>query len=128
MYHIIKKALTTNIALKIVSIMLGYALWNTVSQQQTVTVSHDVPLYFYNMPQSYHINAPETVTIALEGKKKYLKLLAPEQLAIHINGQELHIGEQPLIMNEKKLFLPEIIKLVNYSPTVITIDAQEQIS
>lgn len=108
--------------------MLGYALWNIVSQQQTIIISREAPLYFYNIPQSYHVNAPETVTISLEGKKKYLKLLSSEQLAIHINGQELHIGEQPLIMNEKKLFLPEIIKLVNYSPTVISIDTQESVS
>ena len=128
MYHALKRALTTNIALKIVSIVLGYALWNIVSQQQTIVISREALLYFYNIPQSYHVNAPETVTISLEGKKKYLKLLSSEQLAIHINGQELHIGEQPLIMNEKKLFLPEIIKLVNYSPTVISIDTQESVS
>ncbi len=125
MYLIIKKALANNIALKVASAILGYALWSIMSQQQTVTITHEAHLCFYNLPPTYHINAPETVAISLQGKRKHLDQLDSSRLAIHINGQELHVGEQPLIMNEKKLFLPEIIKLVHYCPTVITIDTAE---
>jgi len=113
--------LANNIALKIASTILGYALWVIVSQQQTVTVTHPATLCFYNIPQAYHINAPETVAIELQGKRKYLDRLDAKLLVIHIDCQELYPGEQPLIMSEKKMFLPEIIKLVHYSPTLITI-------
>lgn len=126
MYLIIKKTLARNIILKIISLIFGYALWHIVSQHQTITVTHPAALFFYNIPTNYQINAPEIVAIKLQGKRKHLDLIDPNKLAIHINGQELYLGEQPLIMNEKKLFLPEIIKLVHYSPTIITIDAINQ--
>lgn len=123
----VKNQLTSNLTLKIISLMLGYGLWLLLSQSRTAELWADVPVCFYNVPAQIQINAPETISVQLVGHRSDLYALDNENLAFHIDGELLHVGENLLPVSREALFLPHCIKLVNYAPipTIITVQHKE---
>jgi len=121
MLHLIKKLLTTHLLLKIVCVLLAYGLWTSINKNRVVTRSFNVPLCFYNTKQGLSINAPEIITVTLQGQWEILRHIASEHLAAHINGDHLTQGDTPLAINATHLLLPESVKLVHYSPLPVII-------
>lgn len=111
-----RKTITKNIPLKVVSLMLGYTLWHILAHGQTKSVSLEVPLCFHSVPIGSTIEAPETVTVCLTGKRMHLYTLNKQRLAVHVNAQQLSEGPQSIIIDANSLFLPDSIKLVHYIP------------
>ena len=105
--------------LKIIALISGYLLWRVISGYHTTTITFLAPLSFYNTT-SYHIRAPEAVSITLKGHKKSFIQLA-ETLALHINIALLHEGENHIRVSTENLFLPDGVKLVEWSPHYFTI-------
>jgi hypothetical protein len=105
--------------LKIIALIAGYILWRVISNYHMTTMTFLAPLSFYNRT-SYHIAAPEAVTVKLTGHKKAFIQLA-ETLALHINVATLQEGDNQIRVNNENLFLPDGIKLVDWSPHYFTI-------
>lgn len=126
----LKKILVTNLNLKIISLIFGYALWATISKHQITELNIAVPLCFYNTQAPWKITAPETIAVRISAQREFFALLHRESIAIHINGQELSAGTQPLHVSNAQLFLPEAFKLVHYSPSplLITVDHHPDVS
>lgn len=126
MLQTLKTLLIKNTPLKVCSFILGYALWSTFSSMQTITQELTVPLCCYQIPTSIDFDAPETITITLSGKKNQLATLNTQELAVHIDAHDLPIGNNPISVTAEKLFLPESIKLVHYSPAPLMITTREK--
>ena len=122
----LKNSLTNNATLKVVSFVIGYSLWNILSASHTHTISIDAPVCFYHESQTHIIEAPECITLELQGKKNVLKNINKKTLAVHIDSSRLHHGANPLILNQTTLFLPETINVVNYRPANIVITVKEK--
>jgi hypothetical protein len=120
MTHNLKKALTSNISLKLFSVILGYGTWYLLGYVHTITIEKTVPLSFYGV-QERTILAPETIKLQLAGKRAYLRDLETAELAIHIDGQTLKAGKNNITISNEELFLPNSIKLVHYTPTTIAV-------
>ncbi len=120
-----KNKLLRNIPLKIISFICGYMFWYLLSGAHTVTIWKKVPLCFYAVPSNWTINSPETVEIQLSGKRAQLYTLSHDNLAIHINAQNLQVGKQPITITNNKLFLPDTIKLVNCIPSNLFITVEQ---
>jgi len=117
----IKKILTTNIVLKIISCILGCVTWYIVAGSCTHTLQVTVPLTFYNIPEQWTISAPETIIITLLGKRNIIRSIDTAILAAHINGSILHEGTQSAILTSQQLFLPSSIKLIDWNPMPLLI-------
>lgn len=116
-HHYLKKIV--NIGM---SIIIGYIFWTTFSSLQTITINTQVPLCFYNIPPQYTIKAPETITVTLKGNKMtLLQHCNTNELSCHIDIRELSEGINYPIINADKLFLPDTIKLVNYTKKPVSI-------
>ena len=115
--------LCNNILLKAGSFIGALIFWYFFSGIHPTTISVAIPVCFYGSTQHQHIDAPEEVTVVLAGKRNYLRNLTQNDLALHINVQELHTGKQSLDLSNAQLFLPESIKLVHYvpSPLIVTV-------
>lgn len=124
----IKKHLQHNATLKVVSLILGYGLWNIVSASHTHTISIDAPVCFYHESPTHEILAPTNITLELQGKKNALRNIDTSTLAIHIDASRLHHGANPLIIDRSTLFLPETINVVHYTPANIVITVKEKIT
>ena len=108
-----------NLSLSIVSLILGYTLWQALSQPHKIATKLSVPVSFYNT-QGTTLEAPENVTVALHGTRKELYKLA-HNLAVHIDAQAVPSGESSVSLNEKNLFLPESVRLLHYVPKELLI-------
>lgn len=122
----IKTILTKNTPLKVCSFILGYTLWSIFSGMHTITQEITVPLCCYQLPATRDFNAPETVTIMISGKKNQLTAINHQDLAVHIDARDLSLGNNPITITAERLFLPESIKLVHYSPAPIMITTMKK--
>lgn len=118
----IKNLFLSNAPLKVISFILGYSSWYLLGTAHTHTIWKTIPLSFYDVPQQHTVNAPESVTILLSGKRAHLRNLNEKHLAAHINGHDLKQGTHPITLTTQELFLPDSIKLVHYTPTTILIE------
>lgn len=118
------KIVLGNLPLKVISVILGYAFWYAISAQHTGTMHVTIPLSFYNVEEKMHIDAPESLTVQLSGKKCALRNLDITQLAIHVNAESFTSGHNALIVSHENLLLPESIAMVNYWPADTSILVQ----
>ncbi|MDP3889560.1 MAG: hypothetical protein Q8Q25_03400 [bacterium] len=121
----IRKLLLSNASLKVLSFIFGYTLWYIFSNEQVITVWKTVPLCFYSVPSQWTITGPDSVSIQLTGKRSHIYTLERENLAAHINTQNLQPGEQCIKLTSDTLFLPDSIKLVHYVPSNLHVTIEE---
>lgn len=117
----LKKLVTSNVPLKVVSCILGYTFWFILGHTQTIQTNLTVPLCFYGIPEHRKIDAPETITIELGGQRTILQSIDADQIAVHIDAQHFVEGSQPVEISQNSLFLPDSIKLIHYSPAQIIV-------
>lgn len=125
------KKIMHNAPLKVFSLILGYTFWYIFSHGQTITIEHTIPLCFYNIPKEGTLKSPETINVHLQGKRNLLSGLNMKKLAVHVDAQTLHAGNNQVVISAKKnLFLPEHIKLIHYTPAqleaVLHLNTQEK--
>lgn len=113
-----------NAPLKVISLILGYALWNGFSNQRIVEQEFKVPVCFYGEDAASEIDAPPTMHITLRGKRNNIRKLDTNTLAVHIDSDDLTHGSQEITLDESHLLLPEHIKLVDYVPSNLVITKQ----
>lgn len=121
----LKKIRSNNLLIKVLSFIFGYCVWSMFSARNVSTMELEVPLCFFNKPTSLQLQAPETITVQLSGKRSTLRALDRNTLAIHIDASRLHEGANPLVLENETLFLPSTIKLIHYIPANLVIHAQE---
>jgi len=125
----VKKSILNNLTLKVVSFIIAYGFWHIASQARPIDIWLDVPVCFYTVPRAFTLDAPEKIRINLSGRRVDLYGLDTKNLGVHINGATLHAGANMVEISNRTLFLPERIKLINYSPlnASINVRAQEQL-
>lgn len=121
----IKKIISNNAPIKIVSLILGFMFWVMVSQSHFTEIWLTVPLCFDSEQTTQIINAPETIRIGLAGKRSDLFSIDTDTLAVHFKAQQLSLGNNTITIDAKNLFLPDTIKLINYNPSPITIEVTQ---
>ena len=104
--------------------MLGYAFWCMLSQSHTTQLHVTVPLTFYNVPKTLSLQAPEEIPVTLVGKRIDLWHIDRKTLAIHVDLAGKKAGSHPLQLAATHLFLPETIKLVDYTPCNLSVQLQ----
>ena len=108
-----------NLSLSIVSLLLGYALWQSISQPHKIEATFWVPVSFYNA-EHLTIDAPEFVAITLHGTRNELYKLA-SHLALHLDAQQLEGEKSTVKITGENLFLPDSVVLIHYEPAHVTI-------
>lgn len=122
----IKNLILSNAPLKVASCIIGYTFWFIFGHSQTIKTELSVPLCFYGTDQTMQIQAPESIRIELLGKRAVMQTVDLSNIAIHIDARDLAEGSQPIEITQEKMFLPESIKLIHYSPAQIMVTANKQ--
>jgi len=102
--------------LKCMALILGFFLWLFISSLHKATLWIEVPVSFYNQQDRVITYAPETVHVQLSGYRNAIRAIDCQQLAVHIDAQELHAGKNILAIKNNHLLLPDSISVVNYCP------------
>ena len=117
-----KRILLSNTVLKIVSIIVGYSFWYIMSSNNNVTIETTVPLSFTYDTTEYSVDAPENITITLQGKRLDIYNIEISTCAAHIDITHHTPGKYAVMLKEKHLFLPSSITLLHYNPSPLFID------
>lgn len=116
------KLLTNKYNLVINSTILGFCFWYSLSTMRPIEITLKVPLTFYGEnAEKYNLETIESIKICLKALKKDFYNLQFNNLAIHLNIDTLHAGENHISITSEHLFLPEEIKLINYKPSNIAV-------
>lgn len=121
MSPLLKNAITSNLTLKLCSLIFGYCAWLFLSQSQVANITLPIPLYFYGSLENKIIHAQDTINVTLQTKRSELYLLDTQSLAIHINADKLPLGTKELLIKDKHILLPQTIRMVHCNPQKITI-------
>lgn len=107
--------------IKISSCLIGYTLWMFLAQYQTVTISQQVPICFYQLSTNFTIIAPEFVNLSFSGKRKHVYLCNQQHTAIHLDASRFLEGKNFIQLTREHIFLPDYIKLESLTPNHIEI-------
>ncbi len=117
----LKKSRHNNL-LKGIALLIGYTFWYIFGGSHVAVVELSVPLCFYHVPTDTHINAPESISVKLAGKRSDIRAVEREHLAVHIDANKLQKGKNLIAVTRQELLLPNSIKLVQYAPSNPTVE------
>lgn len=116
----LRTSLTSPIFLKATSLIIGFLLWNTINHLFTYSTWVTVPVCFYNA-EAKQIDAPESLTIELTGKRAQIRHINQEALAAHIDAGNLSLGTHKLTVTSEHLLLPPSISVTTVIPHTIIV-------
>jgi hypothetical protein len=117
----ILRSIKQNATLKIISLIIGYGAWWALSQSHHTTMNVTIPVCLDNEPTAYTIDQPDWLNVTLAGNRTDLSSLDLNNLALHIDGTQLHEGKNHIAVSSTTLLLPETINVVHYKPTPMTL-------
>jgi hypothetical protein len=121
-------ALASNkLLLKGSALLLSFLLWSQLTRLHNHNLTVTVPVCFYGeAATTTQHDAPETITVTLQGKKRDIATLDKSMLAVHIDSTTLRPGINGIVLTSKNLFLPEAIAVVHYTPLPLVIVKLEE--
>lgn len=119
-----KRTINNSLLLKTTAFVIGYSIWAALSSTQTIHVAQEIPLAFYNVPDSWHLQAPDTVTVNLVAKRAHLRKLSTEKLTVHLDAATLKPGENRINLHDASLFLSKHIAVDYDSPLIVHVSSQ----
>jgi YbbR domain-containing protein len=130
----VARAVTANIALKIVSVFFAVLLWFYVTAQIEGTETVKIPLEIVNVPESLIVvsDAPRHIEVTMRGARSDLlkiRLFGSARLAVDLAGTEGRHLTVPL--SKGMITLPEGIKPADVSinaPRALSIMLEERVS
>lgn len=122
MHISIHRALDSRIFLKVSSLIIAYLLWSIIGESFSTTRWYQIPIVFYNIEENIKLTAPEYIWIQMKSKRSILSNIDTDNLALHINAQELKTGPNNVTVNEETLLLSANICVSNFIPQNVIVN------
>ncbi len=117
----LKNSLTSNLSLKVVSCILGCWFWFLLSGSHPVSITTEIPVYFYGSLENKQLEAPQHISIDLQCTRSQAYTLDTQKLAAHVNADRLTAGVNNLLITREHIFLPPGVTLLHCKPAFIPI-------
>lgn len=123
----LKRALTENIHLKILSLFIAIVLWAIVSGERNAEWSYLVPLEVVNNPPELIItnNIPNFLDLRLQGSQSFIKGLNPKDMAVQLDLSRLEAGSNIFPITAENVKVPRGAAVSRINPSYITIEAEK---
>jgi len=108
---------SNKIFLKISSLVMGAMFWYLWSGIYPITRDVTVPLTFYNVPEGMVVACQDELAVQLRATRPAFLALDAEQLIVHVDAHRFVEGPNGLTIGADSLFLPDNIRLVDYTPS-----------
>lgn len=119
-----KQTVLNNLLLKTTAFIIGYSIWAALSGHQTLRVTKEIPIAFYNVPDSWRIQAPETLKVQVCAKRDALRRISPENLTAHLDAATLHQGENRIHLHDASFFVAKQIAVDHVDPLIVHVSWQ----
>lgn len=115
------KFFTENIGLKLLSLALAVAIWNTVGGDPVTETTLRVPVEFRNMPANLELMTTQTeVELRVRGPSRALRRATSGDFSVQVNLQPRpQFGEQTYAFRTNEIQTPTFVKVVQLIPAQI---------
>ncbi len=124
-----KDFFTTNIWLKLASLLIAVALWFFVMLSGRAEVTMDVPVQFVNIPDKLEIvDYPEAINVRIEGQERLLKHLKPNEVSVVLDISEAKPGRSFYTISRDNFSLPKSFLVTSINPETISLNIEIQLT
>lgn len=124
-----KKFFTTNIWLKLISLMMAVALWFFVIMSGRSEVTMNVPVKFINVPdKSEVVDYPKSISVTIEGQEQLLKYLKPDDVKAVIDISDAKSGRSFYTVSKKNINLPKPFLVTGIDPETFSLTIERQLT
>ncbi len=125
----VKDFVTTNIWLKLSSLVIAIILWFFVILSGRSDVTIDIPVNFINLPPKLEVvDFPQTVSISIEGQERMFKDLKKSNINAVIDLSEAKTGKSFFTISSDNIELPQMMTITNIDPETVSLKIEEQMS
>ncbi len=125
----IKDFFTTNIWLKLTSLILAIILWFFVILSGRANMTIDIPVNFVNLPSKLEVvDFPETISVSIEGQERILKDLKKSNVNAVIDLSNVKTGKSFFTISRDNIELPTMLTITNIDPETVSLKIEDQMS
>jgi YbbR domain-containing protein len=125
---VIREMLTSNIWLKIASLVLAFILWFFVVMSVHTDIIIDVPVKFINRPPDMEMmDGGRTVRLGIEGQERVLTALSQNDISVVIDLGEAKAGKNFFSLSREDISMPGMLKLKSISPQTLSLVLEERL-
>ena len=125
----IKDFFTTNIWLKLASLVIAIILWFFVILSGRSERTLDIPVNFVNLPDKLEIiDFPQTVSIIIEGQERMFKDLKKSNVHAVIDLSDAKTGKSFFTITRDNIELPNMLTIKNIDPETVSLKIEDQSS
>ncbi len=125
----IKDFFTTNIWLKLTSLILAILMWFFVILSGRSDVTIDIPVNFINLPSKLEIvDFPQTVSVSIEGQERMFKDLNKSNINAVIDLSDAKTGKSFFTITRDNIALPKMLTIRNIDPETVSLMIEDQLS
>jgi len=128
MNHLLMKLVTHKKTSFIFALLSAPVYWHISTAHQLHFLTLKIPILFYDVAPSVHVEGDETVSLTVEGTRNALFSLAPNEIAVHIDGKKLNGQKCVCSIQPEMVMLPSSVRYVGAVPGTVSFRAQEIIS
>jgi len=123
----IKGFFTTNIWLKLASLLLAVALWFFVILSGRSGVDIEIPITYMNLsPELEMVDSPQTVSVSVEGQERLLKKIRSKEIQAVVDLVNAKAGRSFFSLSEENIKLPRTLELISINPEIISLTIENQ--
>ncbi len=120
--------LTTNIVLKLASLIFAIVLWFFVILSGRTETTIDARVVFTDLPQGLEIvDTPKTVTVVIEGQKRHLRNLRKNEISAEVNLDSAGEGKSFVTLTKENIVLPKMLTVTDIDPETISMRIEAQL-
>ncbi len=124
----IKNFFTTNIWLKLASLVLAIILWSFVILRGRSEIIMNAPIVFTNIPLKYEVvDYPRTVSVSIEGQERLLKNLRQYDISAVIDLSKAKEGRSFFSLSKNNIKLPKTLIVTSIDPETISLKIETQL-
>ncbi len=124
----IRDFFTTNIWLKLASLLLDIILWSFVILKGRSEIIMNAPIVFTDIPSKLEIiDYPKTVSVSIEGQERLLKNLRQSDISAVVNLSEAKAGRSFFSLSKDNIKLPKTLMVTGINPETISLKIEAQL-
>jgi hypothetical protein len=118
MFGSLRRAITHNFSLKLLSLVLATGLWLTLAHEPVTEVAIEVPIIFRNVPDNLGMSYERIprAQILLRGPQRAVRRLQPTDVQAEIDLTGGKPGERTFNASAVEVHRPHDLQVLNVSP------------
>jgi YbbR domain-containing protein len=125
-----RKMLTENTAIKVISIMISLFLWFFVTFKGQTETSIEVPLELKNTPAEMEVlrQSVRKITVSISARERILKDIAQNDVRVIVDISNVKLGENSIPITKSSVKLPRGVEILRIDPSTVKlfVDKKEQ--